>query len=533
MPLTEKEELEFLTLKRNRALSQQPTEPVEPEGKETTRPLFGLPKAAESLLFPTTGTQAIGEEARSIKKVPAQAAEALTIAGRGIAALPALIPGGETFKESFKRREGKNIVGKILRDPTTLPLALSTGGVAPALKGLSALGKVATGALVGAGEGVVSAGIHQAEDVSKGQKFSPKEVATEIGLSAATGGVLPVIGVGRRVVAGKIKNLVGDLAEWTTGVSKEALELGGTKAGRAALKKAYGTQVEIGQKITDMIGESHKYMPDADKIQIALENSPSVSVIPFMSKLRTFAGKPATKEMQAVSAKILQKVEDLQNLAVKKGDTGFIRPVDMNDFRIELDVIIDDQFGKASNKYITALKQLRHDIQEEVTKTAKGTQYEKTMKEFSNKLNIINKMKKLIGYDEATRELRAESFVKNINNKGKTKAREWLADFEKVFGGEFTQEAKMAQLADMMGEAGTGGILPKWTTGRSLWAKGAGLFVGSPRIAAGATLPFVKTLTKETPQALSFTGRQLSRTRGIGIKKEEEEENKPKFKGRF
>jgi len=499
-------------------------------GTPEQRTLLGLSEGAEETVFPRaseTKKKNLEDGKVSFKEgaqhIASATADAFSIPGRTIAAAPSLIPGGKTFSESFaqkKATEKKGIgklgefAGNILRDPSTIPAALATGGVSTVGKGV--LGKIALGAKAGAQEGVASAATHQIEKFGETGEVSPGEAVAEVASSTVLGGLFPALGALRAKGMSKINKLVGEVAEWTTGVQEKALRMGGKKAEREVLKKSFDKQFEIGAELVGMIDNAEQAMPDYNIIVDALEKSPSVNIIPFMNKLRGLAGDPGTAELKAVSKKIQGKVDEFSQLAVKKGDTGHVRPNDLNKFRIELDKIIGDRFGKDSDEYISALKQIRHEIQGQIQKSAKGTEYEDIITEYSKKLETLGKIKKLVGWDGKTRELRAESFIKNINNKGKTKSREWLNDFGKVFGGDFVEKADLARLADMMGPTGKGGVLPNWTTGRSnVGTRAAGLAFGSPRIASQVTLPLAEKLTKEVPKGLTFAGRQAGRV-GFG-----------------
>jgi hypothetical protein len=384
----------------------------------------------------------------------------------------------------------------VVEDPALLPsLAVPVAKVG---QGVGMLAKAGKAALGGLAEGATSAAVHQAERFGETGKVNLGEAAIETGVSTLF--PLAVTGASalKKTVATKVDNIAGRIAEWATGVDEEALRMAGTKQGKQALKSAFGKQAEIGAELVDVIDDAYNYMPDYKKIDTALKQTPAVNVVPMIRKLEDAAGNPTTAEMKAVSEKILSKAEEIRNLAVNSGNSGYVNASDLISYRKELDVIIGDSFGKESGKYVNTLKQIRHDIKEDVLKNAKGTEYEKTMQEFAEKLDALDKIKRLVGSTAESRELRAESFIRNINNNGKSKAREWLTDFEKVFGGDFVQKSKLTRFAEMMGDEGSGSWLPRWTTGRSLWAKGAGLAVGSPKIASRVTLPATSKATKST-----------------------------------
>ena len=438
--------------------------------------------------------------ARAGRVAASGVADALSAPGRIAASLPRLAPGGETFTGSLSDTEGKNFLGKIVRDPATLPSLAVGGGAVKALRGAPLATKVGAGALAGLGEGALSAGIHGAERFGETGQGPKAEDAAEIALSTAVGGALPIAGAARQAVGGKINKLVGRFSQELTGVDEEALRLMGTKQGREALQGAFNTQAEIGQELADMINNAFDYMPDGKQIRAAIEGAPSVNVVPLINKLESLAGNPRTKEMQVAADLIRGKAEELRLMA-SQGDTGFVRPIDLLDYRQEIDNAIGDQFGKDSGKYISALKQIRHDIRQGLLNTAKGTEYESSMKDLAKKLDALDKVKRMMGGDQVSREMRAESFIRNINSKGKAVRRQWLQDFSELFGGDFVEKSKLARFAEMAGPEGKGGLMPNWPTGKSLLGPlygPAGLAVGSPRIAAMTTLPATTAIASES-----------------------------------
>lgn len=110
--------------------------------KKPVRPFFGLSPKKEKSFFPraVAAREAGGGPFRTA--IPG-ALDAISIPGRTIAAIPALTPGGETFGESFSRKDAipKKSIGKVgqfagdvVRDPISL---LSFGAAGGTAKGLS------------------------------------------------------------------------------------------------------------------------------------------------------------------------------------------------------------------------------------------------------------------------------------------------------------------------------------------------------------------------------------------------------------
>jgi hypothetical protein len=228
--------------------------------------------------------------------------------------------------------------------------------------------------------------------------------------------------------------LTGRMAEGATGVSENALRTAGTKQGRAALENAAGKENEIGQRLADDIDNAHFVIAKNSKnVESALNNVKAVDVTGIADNLEALAGNPTTKELKAASEQIRGKAQELRELAANSPTGKDVHPMDLLEFRREVDQIIGDEFGKSSGKYLTALKSARSDMKNALITAAKGTEYEVGMKELATKLDAVDKMKQIMGKSVDVREGRAESFIKNITNMGKKQQREWLNNFEDAF----------------------------------------------------------------------------------------------------
>lgn len=394
-------------------------------------------------------------------------------------------------------KAGVETLGKVF-EPVTKPLVENVvKPVAKAAYGtLTPEGKQALGAtaqLLGKG-------------IEKYKEVVPKGIQEDVSATGEYASVLPVekllaglgkVAVNAKTATGKglesVDKLAGKYAQETSGVSEKALRMAGTEKGRTALKSAYGTQAEVGQKLVDAIDNAWDVIPKSSEIKTALKSVPSINPTNIIDRLSNAIPKSAvTGESKAVVDKLNTKFDELASMV---DGTGNIPAENLFGFRQELDNIIGDAYGKESTKYVTALKDVRNSIKEELVNAAKGTEYEPLMKEMATKLDALDKIKQIVGKSSDARELRAESFIRNINSLGKEKKKEWLDNFSNVFGGDFSKEAELAQLAEQMGESGKGTLLPRWTTGRSTLAKGTGLAFGSPRIASQVTLPATQKIS--------------------------------------
>jgi hypothetical protein len=180
------------------------------------------PSKAEGIaesLFPRTVKAGIAEKERTGGKptigsffkegLPSAGLDALSLAGRTVASIPALMPGGEKFSDAIKRTESDKsgvagFIGDVVRDPATMAGVLTGGAASGALKGAGIIGKagapliqkIGAGAAIGAAEGAGSGVTRGIENVMEGEQTvgeAAKSAAIETGASATMGGIFPAM----------------------------------------------------------------------------------------------------------------------------------------------------------------------------------------------------------------------------------------------------------------------------------------------------------------------------------------------------
>jgi hypothetical protein len=423
--------------------------------------------------------------------------------------------------EAMADTEGKSVPQQILRDPALLP-AVMTGGAALGLAGRAGLSGLKAATAAGALEGVGSATIHQADNAVQGKDLNLKDAALEVGLSAAMPGAAKVAGA---AVKGGVKlgnKLLGRAAEELSGVSEEALRTYGLGMGEGAkkLQAAAGTQHQTGQKLVKMLDNLDDYLPEKDVVDQALQQMPAVNVAGTIQRLQGAKTGGALSSSRATNAKIDDLVSDLTGAA---DETGNIPAAKFREIRKEIDDLVGDAFGKESNKYVTALKEARHQMADDLATTAEASgkpEYVEAMRSMAQKLRKADDLKSFLGKSAQTREQRAESFISTLFGKNKEERRKAVAAMGEIFGEDFLTESKLANLAAELGDEGRAGLLPRQFTGRAalgpslavlsgsfgpLGAALPPLALASPRIAAG------------TLEATRLAGRGLEETgRGAG-----------------
>jgi len=514
--------------------------PAARAGRPSLDEIFGAPaepeKPAETSRIPegTGGAETVArgllprsfkaeeEGAGVLRKAGAGAVDALSLPGRLLGSLNAkdtksemqpMGPGGMSIpvqpdavrgraqadkglSEAMADPVGKSFGQRLIRDPA-LPVALATGGAAMGLAGRAGLSGVKAATAAGALEGAGSAAIHQADKAVQGQQMSGKEAAMEVGLSAA----LPGVGAGVAAGARAGNKLLGKLAQELSGVSEEALRMHGSGFGPAAkeLQGAAGKQHEIGSRLVNALDNLDDFLPEKDVVNQALQEMPSVNVANTIQRLQGAKTGGALSSSRATNAKIDELVSDLAGAA---DETGNIPAAKFREIRKEIDDLVGDAFGKESSKYLTALKEARHQMADDLTATAEASgrpEYVEAMRSMAQKLRKADDLKSFLGKSAQTREQRAESFVSTLYGKNKEERRKAVAAMGEIFGEDFLAEAKLTNLAAELGPEGKAALMPRQFTGRSLLgplAGGAlgyslggqeggavGLALGSPRLA--------------------------------------------------
>lgn len=362
---------------------------------------------------------------------------------------------------------------------------------------------------------------------------------------------------------------VGGLAEEASGVPQEALRAWGTKPGREAIQANAGKEAQIGRDLAQRVDNFDEFIPEKAIVDEALENMPPVKLDKTIRALKdskvpaTFQNAPPPRieitpeyiedlgkgmfksTKQPIYTKVHpeeikvtptgearqlsviptgdaanKKIDDLIDrlIAVSGEDphTGALQPVpakQLRGIRAAYDVEAEAAFNKdyrapLENALIKARGQMAEGLRESAQASGRP-EFVDAMAEYSRKLQLADELKKFLGGDPVTRKHRAEGFVKNLLNEGKTTQQQLLRDLEDVFGGDFMSRVQSAKWGKQLGPDGAPTLLPRQTTGRS-----GGIYeilkdvikygafpVSSPKLAANVTLPATKAVADATEWA--------------------------------
>lgn len=316
----------------------------------------------------------------------------------------------------------------------------------------------------------------------------------------------------------------GNVAEELTNVPVEALTHYGTGFGKGAkeLRAAAGNEFEVGQELVKKLYNVEKFIPESKAVENALNKMPPVSVANTIRTLEQAKVRNPLSSNVIANSKIDIEIKRIKDIA---GESGVVPAKDFIEMRRQLDGAIGDSFGKEGTTYITALKNTRHQMAEDLKETATtsgNAEYVKAMETLAKKYTAADRIKDFLGQGTVSAENRAESFVKNLFNVGKTKQRQLLKQMDDVFGSKTFDEAKLTKMASHLGMTEEKGpkFFPNIFNGRFLAggaaATAAKAFLGplagpliaaptlmatSPRIASG-TLGLMKGTEDATIKAI-------------------------------
>lgn len=294
----------------------------------------------------------------------------------------------------------------------------------------------------------------------------------------------------------------GRLSSEMSQVSEEALRMRGTKEGRAALEANAGKENEIGQKLVEMMNNHETYSPNKVKIDNAINGMGKIDLSRVVkaledSKINSPSGKLYDYEKRA-NAAIQRDIDAL------KGEDGNML-VDAQEglsLRRRMDRTIDHN-TEESSVLNTAKKKGREAFKETLIDKAKETgnpEYVSGMQDWAKQLDAKDRLEHFLGTNKETQQDRAESFVHNLWGKNKKNRQKVMTDIGEVFGSDFVNESKLANLSAQIGPEGIPAWFSRSSTGRSKLGGIPFMPFSSPKIASRVTLP----ITSIPPKVLGF-----------------------------
>lgn len=299
--------------------------------------------------------------------------------------------------------------------------------------------------------------------------------------------------------AAKVSNLpnkaAGKMAQELSSVSEEALRMASTKEGRKALQANAGKEYEIGQRLVHMMDNPETFAANKVKVDAALKGMGEVDIMPVVKALQDAKVKRPSGKLFKHERKANEAIQqDINDLLGQNGRTK-ISAEEALDLRRGMDKAIDFKapegklLDNAKKKGRLALK----DLLESRALESGSPEYVETMDTWSKQLDAKDRLEAFLGKNKGAQEDRAEAFISNMWGKNKRNRQKVMADIGEVFGPEFLQESKLANLAAQLGPEGKATLFSRSSTGRSKLGGTLGFFAGgSPMLASRVILPLAE-----------------------------------------
>lgn len=300
---------------------------------------------------------------------------------------------------------------------------------------------------------------------------------------------IPAAAAAVQKVASLPKAGVTSLASELSGISRPALEMASSKAGRTALQQAAGQQGRIASDLVDAIDQFETHIPEAAQVQKAVKQMSGVDISPAIKALEDAKPKSITgalsPEQKTVAGKIDQYIEFLKG-GKDKGAQLMYPAEDALSLRRVLDSPIDYTTGVPNPKEVQgALFSARQALKNSLLDAAKvsgNAEYKSAMSAWAKKLDVLDDVKNaaLGSGSDYSKQARATFFVNSLFGKGVTagQKQELVQKLDQVFGSNFLEQSKNARYAAELGEGGKAAFLPVQHTGRAALGATVGHYLG-------------------------------------------------------
>lgn len=401
------------------------------------------------------------------------------------------------------------------------------------------------------------------------EEFNLDRGAGEAASAAVGGGLagaaIPVIGEAVSAAASAAAPYISKAAKgFSNSVAKQAQDLSGTNAQALRaynrtpelIQKAAGKDFTRAEKLKNYLENiDTTLLPERQAADELLVNFKAIDAKPLIDALKSAHGGN-DPQLQAQANLVRQWADNFANKFARTADQTV--PVNPNSLTgIETKVIpgkVDtrvsanqlrewvDELQQSARKFygkdapfaaqeIKSAAALGRQLILNAAKTEgeNGALYAQSMEKLAAKRDVVGFLMDRMGSSDATREVRAKSFYRNIFGVNNEAIEARMLDLDKRFGTTFWDEAKQSFFSRQLGEKGKPQLLPQQQTGKSLLGvvlgaavKGpvgavTGGLASSPRVGAAAIgasdtiTGFVRQMVAK-PEVLARLAGQASRS---------------------
>lgn len=386
---------------------------------------------------------------------------------------------------------------------------------------------------------------------------------------AIAGAVIPVIGeavsAGAKAAAPYVS---GAAKNFSNSVAKQVQDLTGTNAqalraynrNPELIQKAAGKDFTRAEKLKGFLEDiDTTLLPERQAADELLVNFKPIDAKPLINALKSAHGGN-DPQLQAQANLVRQWADNFANKFTRTADQ--VVPVNPNsltpienkvipgkvDTRVSANQLREwvDELQQSARKFygkdapfaaqeIKSAAALGRKLILDAAKTEgeTGALYTQSMEKLAAKRDVVGFLKDRMGSTDATREVRAKSFYRNIFGVNNEAIEGRLLDLDKRFSTTFWDEAKQSFFSRQLGEKGKPQLLPQQQTGKSLLGvvlgaavKGpvgavTGGLASSPRVGAAAIgasdtiTGFVRQMVAK-PEVLARLAGQASRGGNAG-----------------
>ena len=421
------------------------------------------------------------------------------IAGRAASYMIPGSPAKALFAKAatFGSKAAGGIISKIVQNPGLLSKAMQSASAvgmgSAATAGVTNTGELALGDDEITFDRVVDAALSTGKAGVMGALLGGATPIAAAGAGAIARGVAPTV----NAAAKGVSNSVAGAVEQLTGTSAKALRASNVRG--PELRRAAGTQSDIGKDLVDFLQSKRAALPEQKLAQDLLPQLPNVDARPVLNYLRGVKKgiDPALDSKVGILQEWASRIE--QSLPARSAGGQFksraveVPATKMREIVDQMQDSVAEQYGRESPFLAMHLKNAARLARMSIVDTAQksggevGKSYVDLMSKTAEKVGTLKFIRGQLGSTQEMQERNAQSFISNLFGKNKDVVRSRMADLDRQFGTNFIELSENAHLAGQLGPGGKPALFSNLGTGKAALGTVTGLATGgSTGAAAGA-----------------------------------------------